>query len=104
MAKLGDAVERGKERFPAPALGIERGPARGGQAVAASAAGAGALDPAALDQAAALEAVERGIERCDVESERTVGSAIDQLGQLVAVAVALLEQREDDGFGAAFAQ
>ena len=103
-ADAGDAVQGREERAPAPALGVEDLLARGRQPVEAAPAHAGLLDPVALDQAAALEAVERRVQRRDVELQRAVGTAVDQLGDLVAVAVALLEQREDQGFGAALPQ
>jgi hypothetical protein len=39
-----------------------------------------------------------------MELQRAGRSFVNQLGDLVAVAVALFEQREDQDFGAAFAQ
>ena len=104
MADAGDAVERREERAPAAALRVEDLAAGGGQAVEAPAPHAGLFDPASLDQPAALEPIERRVERSDVEGNGALGSVANQLGDLVAVAVALLEQRQDQGFGAAFAQ
>src|SRR5207248_7111141 len=104
MAELRDPVERGEKHLPAAPLRLERAASVGGEAVEAAAARAGALHPAAVNQAAPLQAVERRVERGDMEGERAVRAALDQLGELVAVAVALLEQREDEGLGAALAQ
>src|SRR6266850_613180 len=104
MANAGHTVQRGDERLPAPALRVERGLALGGQTVKAPAAYSGPLDPAALNQAAALQAIERRIQRRDVELERAVGAAVDQLGDFIAVAVALFEERQDQGLGAALTQ
>jgi hypothetical protein len=39
-----------------------------------------------------------------VELQRAFGSAVDQLRQLVAVAIAFVEEREQKNFGAAFAE
>src|SRR6185503_2043873 len=104
MADAGDPVQGGEERAPAAPLRVEHLLARGRQPVEAAPPHAGLLDPLALDEAAALEAVERRVEGRDVELQRAGRSAVDQLGDLVAMAVALFEQREDQGFGAALAQ
>src|SRR5262245_10697711 len=104
LAQPRDAVEGREEAVPAAALTEERLFTLRGETVETPTPLAALLDPAPLDQAAALEAVEDRVERGDVELQRAAGSAIDQLGQLVAVAVALLEQRHDQHLGAAFAQ
>src|SRR5581483_1277566 len=104
MAEPRDAVQRRDEGAPAPALLRERFSALDGQAVEAAAARVGPLHPSPFDEAAALEAVERRVERRDMELQGAARSLVDQPGDLVAVAVALLEQRHDQRFGAAFPQ
>src|SRR5205085_8383231 len=51
--------------------------------------------------AAVFEAVEGGVEGGDVEADRAVGAAGDQLADFVAVPLALLEERQDQQLGAA---
>src|ERR1051325_11170906 len=104
LAQPRHAVEGGEEAVPAAALAGECFFTLRRETVEAAAALAALLDPAALDQAATLEPVEDRIERGDVELQRAAGSPIDQLGELVAVAVVLLEERHDQHFGAALAQ
>src|SRR5829696_2795870 len=72
-------VQRGEEVVPHAALAGEHGPAGTGQLVIAAPALTGALDPAPFDQPAILEPVEGGIERGDVEVDRPLGPAGDQL-------------------------
>src|SRR5215471_12153364 len=104
MADPRHAIERSEQRVPAPALAVQHLLAVGGDAIEAAAPRAGAFDPFALDEAATFEAVEGGIERGDVELDRAAGSLLDQLRDLVAVAVAFVDERKDEEFGAAFAQ
>jgi len=54
--------------------------------------------------AAALEPVQRRIQRGDVKGDRAAGPRVDEFGDLVAVAVALLQQGENQHFGAALPQ
>src|SRR5262245_42603042 len=84
------------ERLPVIALPGEHAPAFGGEAVEAAAPLAGLLGPPALQPAALLEPVEQGIERRDVELEAAAGALLDQLADLVAVAGARLDHRQDD--------
>src|SRR5206468_10067902 len=100
----GHTTQRGEERLPAAPLRVECLLPLRCETVEAAPADAGALDPPALNQAAALQAVEHGVERRHVELQRPVGAAVDQFGDFVAVAVALFEQREDEGLSAALAQ
>jgi hypothetical protein len=101
MARLRDAVDRGDEALPALALSGQHLPSGGGEPVVAPAALALLLHPSAGDPAAALQAIEQRIEGSDLEDEVAVGSLLDHLAQLVAVARASLEQSEDDQLGAA---
>src|SRR5919197_3251306 len=99
-----DAVQRREERAPASPLRVECFLSLWGEAIETAAARVAPLDPASLNEPAALEPVQRRIQRRDMELQRTVRPVLDQLRDLVAVAVTLLEQREDDGFGASLAQ
>ena len=76
----------------------------GGDAVVALAPLPGLLDPAPLDQPAGFHPVEQRIERGGVKGQDAVRPLLDQLGDLVAVARALLEQRQDQHLGAALLQ
>src|SRR4051812_39242730 len=104
MANPGDAVQRRKEGAPAAALRAEDLAAGRGEPVEAPPPHAGLLDPAAEDQPTALQAVQRRVEGGDVKGDRPVRAIVNQPGDFVAVSIALFEQREDQGFGAAFAQ
>ncbi len=59
-----------------------------------------AFDPAPLDQPLILEAVECRIQRRDVKADRALRSLVDQASDFIAVPRLLLEQREDQHFGA----
>src|SRR5204863_7845830 len=98
---LRDAVQRDEERVPHAALAGQCLATGAGELVIAAAALAGALDPAPFDPAAIFEAVERGVERRDVEADRPVRPLGDQLADVIAVPRPLFEQRQDQQFGAA---
>src|SRR5262249_27501117 len=51
-------------------------------------------------EAAVFETVERRIERRGVEADRAVGALVDQAADLIAVALPVLEQGEDEDFRA----
>src|SRR5262245_16147482 len=94
-----DAVEREEEILPdEPVAGGPRA-SGGGEPAVAPAALALLLDPPAFDEAGVLEPVERGIERRDVVAERAAGALDDQAPDLVAVAGAVLDEREDQEVG-----
>src|SRR6266542_336532 len=99
-----DAIERREERAPAAPLGIEHRLPLAGDAIEAAASRPGLFHPSAFDEAAALEPIERRIQRRHVKFQRALGTLIDELGNLVAVAVALFQQRENQDFGAAFTE
>src|SRR5262245_38742355 len=80
-----DEAHRLDECLPGLALADEDAAALGGEAVEAAPPLAGLLDPAAAQPAALLEAVEQGVERCDVELEPPVRPRLDQLADLVAM-------------------
>src|SRR5688572_13110365 len=92
MTDPGDTAQRHDELFPAAALAGEHAAAGGRDAVEAAAPLARLLDPAPLNQLPALEAIEHGIERGDVELEHALRSLFDQLADLVAVPGAVLDQ------------
>src|SRR5262249_958249 len=98
----GHAVDGGDEVVPDALPLLEDGTALGREAVVAAAALARLLDPAALDEAALLEAIEERVEGGDVEAEDAVGALLDLLVDLVAVAGAAGEEREDQQLRAAF--
>src|SRR5262249_26966179 len=54
------------------------------------------LHPAAAQPAALFEAVEERVERGDVEFQLALRLRLDQLADFVAVALALLDDRQDD--------
>src|SRR5262245_55805258 len=100
MANPCDARERVDELLPAGAVAGEHAPALGRDAIEPAAALAGFLDPAPDDESALLQPVEHGVERGDVELEDAVGALVDELADLVAVAGALLDEREHEELGA----
>src|SRR5690349_14576154 len=99
-----DAIQRREKVLPDVALAGERLAPAPRELVIAAPALAGALDPAPFDQAAVLEAVQRRIERCDVEGDRPARAGGDQLSDLVAVALPLFQQRQDQQLRAAALQ
>src|SRR6185436_16026092 len=104
MFGSGDVLDGVDEFPPVVALRGEHAPPFGGEPVEAPPPLAGLLDPASRDPAALLEAVEEGIERGDLEADPSVGSLLDQLADLVAVARTGLDEREDEELGAPFLQ
>src|SRR5262245_3064096 len=57
-----------------------------------------------LDPASLLKPVEQRVERGDVETQRPARSRLDQFGNLVAVPLPDLDEREDQQLGAALLQ
>src|SRR5437868_1589581 len=100
-ANLRHPVQRTEKVVPHTPLLAQRAPPGGGQFVIPAPPLPGALDPAPFDQAAVLEPIEGGVEGGDVEVDGAVGAAGDQLADLVAVPLPLLEQRQDEQLGAA---
>src|SRR5689334_8981328 len=97
-----DPVDGRHELLPALALRLERGAARGREAVEALAPLARFFHPAADDPAALFHAIEQGIERRDIEREHAVGARLDELLQLVAVSRLSLQERQDEELRAPF--
>src|SRR3982751_6388312 len=71
------------------------------QPIKAPAALAGLLDPPSRDPAALLEPIEQRVERGHFELQPPAGSLLDQLADLVAMARASLDERQDQQLGAA---
>src|SRR5687767_13701394 len=89
------AIDRLREVLPDRSLPLEHAAAAWRQAVIAPPPLTGLLHPAAFDHALRFEAIQRRIERGDVKGDRAVGAPVDQHADFLAVALALLEQRED---------
>src|SRR5688572_3757356 len=96
-----DAAQRREHRMPVAALRDQCLAARRRETVVTPPSLAGLLDPLPFDQVALLESVEHRVQRSDVETQHSVGAAVDQLRDLVAVTLALLEGRENHQVGAA---
>src|SRR5215204_2142756 len=99
-----DSGDRFDELAPVIALCGQHAPAVGRDAVEAPPALARFLHPPARDPAALLEAIEQRIQGCDLEVQPAVRALVDQLADLVAVAGAGFDQREDEQLGAALLQ
>src|SRR5262249_31320238 len=100
----GDAVDRRDELAPGAALRFEHAGAGGRQPVVAPAALPRLLDPAALNPAAFLEAIEQRVERRDAGLEHAARAELDELAEVVAMARLVLDERQDQQFGAALLQ
>src|SRR5439155_24908006 len=95
------AVEGQEERFPDGPLLEEHLATGGGEPVIAAAPLAGAFYPAAFDQPLVFEAIERGVQRRGVKSDRAARPFVDQAADVVTVALALVEQCQDEHLRAA---
>src|SRR5579872_6402912 len=100
MAEPRQMVEGGHKFAPGAPLAGQRPAAFGSEVVEAAAPLAGLFHPLALHQAFALQAVQKRIERRHVELELVFRFRFDKLGELVAVAGAVFEQRQDNHPGA----
>jgi hypothetical protein len=89
---------------PGVPVGLEDLRAGRRQPVVAAPPLTGLLDPPALNPTALLEAVQQRVQRRHAKREQTAGARFDQLAQIVAVSGLILEQRQDQEFGAAFFQ
>src|SRR5207237_4349559 len=78
----------------------EQAPAGRGDAVVAPAALARLLDPASLNEPPRLHLIKERVERRGVKREDAPRALLDQLRDFVAMAGALLEQREHQHFSA----
>src|SRR5262245_66570041 len=101
MFHSGDAAERQDEFAPGVALRGQDVGADRRQPVIAAPPLPGFLDPAPEDPAALLEAIEQWIEGGDTEFQDAARSRLDELAEVVAVTGLILEQRQNQEFGAA---
>jgi hypothetical protein len=102
MTQACDARQRDDERIP-PRSPLSERPASGRRdAVVPPPPLAGFLDPPSANQVPAFHPIEHRIERRGVKRQHTAGPDFDQLGDLVAVTGAVLEQRQDEHLRAAF--
>src|SRR4029453_18998278 len=99
-----DAIESQKERLPDVTLALQDLAAASSQPVVAAATLPRLLDPASFNQSPVLESIQRWIQRGDVEADRAARAIGDELSDLVAVALPLLQERENQHFGAAALQ
>src|SRR3989441_2627659 len=100
MANPSDAIQRQEERVPRRTLCRERFSARAREAVVAPTPLSRTLDPAPVDQALVFKAIERRVQRRGVKGDGAVRPFFDQLADFVAVALAFVEQRQNEDFGA----
>ena len=89
MSDACHAIEGDEKRVPDTALAREHLASLAGDPVVAAPTLAAFLDPASGDQSAVLQAVERRVERRNVEVDRALRSLGDQPADFVAVPLAL---------------
>jgi hypothetical protein len=99
-----DLIDGTGEVQPDASLFREHGTSSSGQAVETPSAFSRLLDPAARQEALVLEANQNRIQRSDAEGKTPAGTALDELGQVVAVAGTGFQQGKDQEFGAALLQ
>src|SRR5690348_16178291 len=95
-----DLADGSHELLPAVPLCLERPLTTCRDAVVAPPPLTGLLHPSPLDPPSALHAIEHRVQRRDVKVQHAVGARLDQPAQIVAVPRLVLEQREDEKFGA----
>src|SRR4051812_11718614 len=96
MAKPRKAIKRGDELAPFVTLLGEGAASERRQLVETAAALAGLLDPLSLDQLLAFQTVQQRVEGSHVKLQLVFRLGVDELRELVAVAVAPVEESEDD--------
>src|SRR5688572_6993813 len=101
MLASDDLADGADERVPAAAPLCQRFLSFARDLVDASAPFARLLRPAPLDPAALLQLVEQRIERGGVKRDRPTRPLLDQRRDVIAVARAHFDQRQDEEFGAA---
>src|SRR4029077_12088846 len=95
-------VNGGHKSLPVRALREQHFLARSGDAEIAAAALAGLVHPPSLEPAAFLQAVKHGVERGHVKTQRSGRAGLDQLADLISMALAILHQGKNQEFSAAF--
>lgn len=96
----GHALQGLEEGAPDAALLGKHASPGGRETVVPAAPLARLFQPAADDEPAFLEAVERRVERRNVERQGSGRALLDELAQFVAVPGPLLHERQDEQFGA----
>src|SRR5262245_26918853 len=96
MVHSGDKPHRIDEGLPGVALARQHASAFGREAVETSAPLSRLFHPLALQPPALLEAIEQGIQGRDVELQLAARLRLNQLADLVAVARARFDDRQDD--------
>src|SRR5687767_5321835 len=97
-------IHRVHESLPGLALARKHAASLGGQAVEPPPALAGLLHPPSQQPSAFFEPVEERIERRHMELQLPIGTRLDQLAGLVAVARASFDNRQDDELSRSFLQ
>jgi hypothetical protein len=100
MTEPCDAIQRAKEVLPEASLVREYLPASRREPVVSPPSLTGFLDPPSFDQTFRLHAVKRRIKGSDVEGDGALGSIVDELRDLVAMAVSFFQKRKDQEFRA----
>src|SRR5581483_10494928 len=100
----GDAVDGSNKFNPSAAVGLEHCAAAGSQLVITAPPLSFLLYPPPYNPATLLQAIKQGVQRCNVEAQRTLTAFLDELANLVAVASPGFDQREDEQIGAPFFQ
>jgi hypothetical protein len=83
---------------PAAALVFQHFLSYGSEPIVSASALSLPLDPSPSDEASLFEAVEQWVERGNIEFEEPLRALFDQLANLITVAWALLNKREDKQF------
>src|SRR5215471_1389011 len=93
-----DSGDRKHKIGPAIALVLQHFLSFGSEPIVAPSALSVLFDPSPSDEASLFEAVEQWVERGNIEFEETFRALFDQLANLITVAWALLNKREDKQF------
>jgi hypothetical protein len=101
MSDSGDLCNGGRELQPSGAQLVERAAAGGGDRIESAATFTGLLHPATGDPTAVFHAIQQGVERRDMKRQHALRAGFDELVELIPVASLVLEEREDEEFGAA---
>jgi len=99
-----NVVESGEKVLPCAALLDQDLMSGGCDLIETAAPLSGLLNPATLDQRAFFEAVKKRVERGNVKLEHAVRAGFDELGNLVPMASAFFDERENEHLSAAALQ
>src|SRR5436190_12747885 len=104
MLNPGDPPDGLDEFAPAFALRLQDLLAGWGEPIVTATALPCFLDPASSDPAPLFQAIEKRIERSDIEAQMSAGTQLDKLANIVAMPGPILHQRQDQQLGTAFLQ